>query len=175
MIGLDGDDCLLRCPGLRPRIWSSLITALPKQVPPQGVTAKFPPRFSRDNLGDDFELSLDELTSYDNTNSDEDDWDEFDDEEVEAMKDITSAANVKSLDEANIYDYPRFIVQDLKNVPRGQKVDVLLKALLPLAKVVQANQEADKERARVAVEVRDKREAMKKAKKGTKTKQGYYY
>lgn len=140
------------------------------------MTAKFPPRFSRSNIDDDFEISLEELTNYDSRSDDEDeDWDEYDDEEVEAMKDITSSANVKTLDEANIYDYPRFIIRDLTAVPRGQKIDVLLKALLPLAKVVQANQEADKERARIAVEVRDKREAMKKARKGTKTKQGYFY
>lgn len=177
LIGLDKNDGLLRCPGLRPRIWSTLVKALPNGAPPRGLTAKFPPRFSRTNSDEDFEISLEELTNYNALNgSDEDeDWDEFDDEEVEAMKDITSAANVKSLDEANVYDYPRFIVRGLKDIPRGQKVDVLLKCLLPMAKIVLANQEADKERARIAVEVRDKREAMRKARKGVKTKQGYYY
>ena len=177
LIGLDKNDGLLRCPGLRPRIWSTLVKALPNGAPPRGLTAKFPPRFSRTNSDEDFEISLEELTNYNALNgSDEDeDWDEFDDEEVEAMKDITSAANVKSLDEASVYKYARFIVRGLKDIPRGQKVDVLLKCLLPMAKIVLANQEADKERARIAVEVRDKREAMRKARKGVKTKQGYYY
>jgi len=174
LVGIDGDDGVLRCPGLRPRMWFAILEGLPLGLPPKGVSAKFPPRFARHDVGNaDFEITLDDLSAM-SGNGDEDDWDEYDDEEVEAMKDITSAASAKSLDEANVYEYPRFIIKDLKKAKRGEKVDILLRALLPMSKIVFANQEADKERARIAVEVRDKREAMKKAKK-TKTKQGYYY
>jgi len=187
LVGIDENgNGILRCPGLRPRMWAAMVNALPSGTPPPGLRAIFPPRFSRSKKGPDadytgtsadFEISMADLVNYDSSISsdDEEEWDEFDDEEVEAMKEITSATKATSLEEANVYDYPRFIVEGLGDVKRGQKVDVMLKMLLPLAKFVKGKQEEDKERAKVAVEVREKREAMKKAKRGNKTKQGYYY
>ena len=125
LIGIDDDgDGILRCPGLRPRMWAAMVNALPSGKPPPGLRAIFPPRFSRSTKGPgadytgtsaDFEISLTELVNYDSSVSSEDDveWDEYDDEEVEAMKEITSASKATSLEEANVYDYPRFVVEGL--------------------------------------------------------------
>jgi hypothetical protein len=59
--------------------------------------------------------------------------------------------------------YPRFVIKDFGSGPKA--VDRLLKHLLPAAKVVFERQESDKERARVASELRDKRQALQKRKK----------
>jgi hypothetical protein len=92
---------------------------------------------------------------------DEEEWDAFDQEEVEAMKEISSAMLVRSLDDIEIEDYPRFVVKNFHKINVGSRVDVLLKVLLPASKVVYEKQQADKEKAKVAAELREKRELMK--------------
>jgi len=81
------------------------------------------------------------------------------------MKEISSAVNVKNLEEVDLEQYPRFVIKNLGAVKVGSRVDILLKALLPASKVVYENQQSDKEKARVAAELREKREMMKKVKK----------
>jgi len=81
------------------------------------------------------------------------------------MKEISSALNIKSLDEVDVEQYPRFVVKQFDKVKAGQRVDALLKVLLPASKVVYNKQLKDKEDARVATDLRDKREFMKKQQK----------
>ncbi len=81
------------------------------------------------------------------------------------MKEISSSMFVKSLDEVDIEDYPRFVVKNLNAVKRGSRVDALLKVLLPASKVVYMKEESDKEKAKVAADLREKREMMKQQKK----------
>ena len=81
------------------------------------------------------------------------------------MKEITSAMFLKSLDEVDITDYPCFVIRNMSSIKTGSRVDALLRVLLPASKVVHAKQSADKEKAKVATELRNKREAMKKQKK----------
>lgn len=101
-----------------------------------------------------------------NYSDDDEEWDALDEEEVEAMKEISSAFNVKDLSEIDIQTYPRFVVKNLaKSIDEGSRVDFLLKVLLPPSKIVYEKQERDKEKARVAAELREKRELIQKQKK----------
>jgi hypothetical protein len=110
-------------------------------------------------------LDLEDLLT-DSTYSDEqEEWDALDEEEVEAMKVISSAYNVKDLEEVDLEQYPRFVIHDFGSIPEGQRVDALLKVLLPSAKVVYEKQEKDKANAKVAAELREKRELLKKSQK----------
>ena len=52
-----------------------------------------------------------------------------------------------------------------KSVDEGSRVDALLKVLLPPSKVVFQKQQRDKEKAKVAAELREKRELIQKQKK----------
>lgn len=81
------------------------------------------------------------------------------------MKEISSAMFVKSLDEVDIDDYPRFVVKNLNKVKKGARVDALLKVLLPASRVVHMKEKSDKDKAKVAAELRGKREMMKQQKK----------
>jgi transcription-repair coupling factor (superfamily II helicase) len=174
LVGLQDDgnghvDCILRSPGLRPRHWGHICPSLPKGVPTKGLNVVFPPRFSM--TGDEQEivggqkLDLEDLLT-DSTYSDEqEEWDALDEEEVEAMKVISSAYNVKDLEEVDLEQYPRFVIHDFGSIPEGQRVDALLKVLLPSAKVVYEKQEKDKANAKVAAELREKRELLKKSQK----------
>jgi hypothetical protein len=95
----------------------------------------------------------------------DEEWDALDEEEVEAMKEISSSMFVKSLDEVELEEYPRFVVRNMGSVKKGSRVDALLKVLLPASRVVHAKQASDKEKAKVAAELREKRESIKKQKK----------
>lgn len=76
------------------------------------------------------------------------------------------AANIKKLSEIETDNYPRLVVKKLgKNVKKGARVDSLLKVLLPPSKVVFHKQQKDKEKAKVAAELREKRELIAKQKK----------
>lgn len=172
VVGLDKatGDCILRSPGLRPRHWAMICSQLPKASPPKGLDVIFPARFSFSE--DDTEIiggqkiNLEELLTNPKYGDDDEEWDALDEEEVEAMKEISSAANIKSLSEIEVDSYPRFVVKRLgKDVKRGQRVDALLKVLLPSSKVVFKKQEKDKEKAKVAAELREKRELIAKQKK----------
>jgi hypothetical protein len=108
---------------------------------------------------------LDEFISPSYADDDEE-WDALDEEEVEAMKEISSASTIKSMQDVEIRNYPRFVVKKLgTSVDEGSRVDALLKVLLPPSKVVFTKQEKDKEKAKLAAELRDKREAIARQKK----------
>jgi superfamily II DNA or RNA helicase len=163
-------DCVLRSPGLRPRHWGVICSQLPKSVPTKGLDTVFPPRLT--TSGEEEVISGGKLidlkglltdTSLDD--DDVEDWDVLDQEEAEAMKEISSAINIKSMDEVDLEQYPRLVIRNFGEIPEGQRVDALLRLLLPSAKIVYQTQEKDKNKARVAAELRDKRENLKKSKK----------
>ena len=109
---------------------------------------------------------MEELLTNPKYNDDDEEWDALDEEEVEAMKEISSAVNIKSLSEIEVNNYPRLVVKQLgKTVKNGARVDVLLKALLPPSKVVFQKQQRDKEKAKVAAELREKRDLIARQKK----------
>jgi transcription-repair coupling factor (superfamily II helicase) len=149
---VDGEaECILRSPGLRPRHWTFISEALQQNVP-KGLSVIFPNRF---------------LCQYED---EEEDWDVLDQEEIEALKEISSASKIRDMDEIRIDDYPRFVVSNFERVPKGSRVDFLLKMLLPLSRIVHKKQQVDKETAKLASELRDKEESMKKAQES----KGYY-
>jgi len=165
----DGFDCILRCPGLRPWHWVQICRLLPKGIPTKGIDAVFPSRFSKGQdetiiVGGE-KMNVNDLVLEQNASDEEEGWDNLDEEEVESMKEIKSAAFVKSLDDIDIKEYPRFVVRNLSIVNHGSRVDALLKILLPASKVVYEAQQADKEKAKVAAELKEKTDAMKKQKK----------
>mmetsp|Transcript_5924 Transcript_5924/g.8618 ORF Transcript_5924/g.8618 Transcript_5924/m.8618 type:complete len:1175 (+) Transcript_5924:291-3815(+) len=165
-----GVDCVLRSPGLRPRHWVHICKSLPKGIPTKGLDVVFPARFGGSG---EFDIimrggkKIDEKTimNAQSFGQDDEEWDALDQEEVEAMKEISSAAYVKNLDEIDVDDYPRFVIREFGNVGEGVRVDVLLKVLLPASKVVFTKQQGDKEKAKVAAELREKKEMIKKQKK----------
>ena len=163
-------DCVLRSPGLRPRHWAKIVSLLPKGVAPKGLNACFPPRFTAS--GEEEEaiggkkinlkaLLMDESISGD---IDEDDWDAVDEEEVEAMKQISSALNIKNMDETDFEQYPHLIVRNFGKVD-AKAIDKLLKVLLPVSKVVYEQQEEDKEKAKVAADLREKQSLLRQQSK----------
>jgi len=171
LVGLmdNGDgriDCILRSPGLRPRHWGIIVPLLNRGVPPKGLDVIFPARFTLS--GDEQEIvggrkvNLHELLEDPSLDEDADNWDALDQEEVEAMKEISSAYTVKSLDEVDIELYPRFVIKDF--TPK-KCVDQLLQVLLPVAKVVNEKQEDEKEAAKTAAELREKQELLRTRKK----------
>ena len=172
VVGLDesNGDCILRSPGLRPRHWAMICSQLPKGAPPKGLDVVFPARFSFSDVDTEItggkKLDLKELLNNPKYGDDDEEWDALDEEEVEAMKEISSAVNIKSLSEIEICNYPRFVVKKMgKSVKEGARVDALLKVLLPPSKVVFEKQQRDKEKAKVAAELREKRELIQKQKK----------
>ena len=114
-------------------------------MPTKGLDVMFPGRFSSSE--NDIEIiggqgiNADNLLENKSHADDEEEWDALDQEEVEAMKEISSAMFVKSLDEIDIEDYPRFVVKNMHKIKEGSRVDVLLKVLLPASKVVYEKQE----------------------------------
>lgn len=146
-----------------------ICSQLPKGAPPKGLNVVFPARFSfrEDDLliVGGKKLDVNELLPNPNYGEDEEEWDALDEEEVEAMKEISSALNIKSLDEIEIQNYPRLVVPNLGSAKQGARVDALLKVLLPPSKVVFNKQQRDKEKAKVAAELREKRELIQKQKK----------
>jgi len=167
--GKDGFDCILRCPGLRPRHWIHICRLLPKGIPTKGLDVIFPARFGMTHdetiIPGGKKIEAHNLLLQQKGNENEQDWDALDEEEAELMKEITPVISVKELDEIVIEEYSRFVVRNLSKVAEGSRVDTLLKVLLPAAKVVYEAQEADKEKAKVAAELKEKTEAMKKQKK----------
>ena len=170
----DGDDddtidCVLRSPGLRPRHWATIISEVPSKVAPKGLNVIFPWRFTASGndeeviggLKYDWSLLVDESSGDDR---DDEVWDAMDEEEVEAMKDITSAVNVKDMKEVELEQYPRFVIRNFVSGSDSKKVgavDRLLKLLLPIAKIVHEKQEQQAENAKAAVAIRERQETMK--------------
>jgi len=162
-------DCVLRSPGLRPRHWIHISKSLPKGIPTKGVDVVFPSRFT---IMDEAEINVTGGKSIDveqfqveNYEDEEDEWDALDQEEVEAMKEISSSMFVKSIGEVDIEDYPRFVVRNIHEVKRGARIDILLRVLLPASKIVHEKEKSDKEKAKIATGLREKREIMKQQKK----------
>jgi transcription-repair coupling factor len=175
--GDGGIDCVLRSPGLRPRHLATIIPTLPKGMPTKGLDVVFPDRFTI--TGEEVEViggtrvDVNTLLQDPSLDDDAENWDALDQEEVEAMKQISSAHDVKSLNDVDIEQYPRFVVKDFGDGPKA--VDKLLKVLLPAAKVVYDKQEADKESAKIAAELRDKRESLQKRKKANEATDQHRY
>jgi len=162
-------DCLLRSPGLRPRHWAAICSSLPKGLPTKGLDAVFPARFTASGNEEESdggkELDLKVLLSDGSLDEDAEDWDALDEEEVEAMKDISSAQKLKNMNEIDTKQYPRFVIKNFGKIAEGKRVDMLLKLLLPSAKIVYEKQEKDKHEARMAAELREKQELLLKKRK----------
>lgn len=157
-------DCLLRSPGFRPRHWASIVNDLPTKTPPKGINVVFPARFTLSGeevtiVGGtkvDFSLIFDDSSNDDH---EEEVWDAMDEEEIEAMNVISSAVNVKDVNEVDIAQYPRLIIPNFGS--SDKTVDRLLKLLLPLAKIVHEKQTMQADNAKAAATLREKQEAMK--------------
>ena len=162
--GDDRIDCVMRSPGLRPRHLAEIIPLLPRGVLTKGVDAVFPARFtisgSEQEVIGGRKFDLEQLLTDPTLNDDAENWDALDEEEVEAMKEISSAYSVKDLDEIDIEQYPRFVIKDFGKGPKA--VDRILKVLLPSAKVVYEKQEADKDSAKVAAQLRERRAMLER-------------
>lgn len=162
-------DCILRSPGLRPRHWATIVAELPKKVPPKGLDVIFPSRFTltgeEEEVVGGAKIDLKALLLDDSLGGgfEDDDWDSMDQEEIEAMKDISSAVNVKDMDEIDLEQYPRLVVKDFGT---GDKAaDRLLKLLLPVAKVVYQKQQEQAANAKAAAALRERREQMRERKR----------
>jgi transcription-repair coupling factor (superfamily II helicase) len=168
-------DCVLRSPGLRPRHWAAIIQLLARGMPPKGLDVWFPARFTLSGEDEDYtggkKLDLAALLADDSLSEDkeEEDWDAMDQEELEALKVISSAANVESMDEIDLEQYPRMVIKDFGD--DRQAVGRLLKVLLPVAKVVYDKQEEDKDQAKVAANLRDKQDLLRTRKKKSDTRE----
>ena len=167
----DGYDCVLRSPGLRPRHWATIVGMLQRAVAPKGLDVIFPARFTLSGEEEEIEggrkldlkaVLTDETLSED---QEEEEWDAMDEEEIEAMKDISSAINVKEMDSVDLEQYPRFVIKDFDSDDKS--VDRLLKVLLPVAKVVCEKQAAQAEDARAAADLREKQELLRTRKRVT--------
>ena len=122
---------------------------------------------------------FDESTANGNGDREEADWDAMDQEELEALKDISSAVNVHDMNDVDLEQYPRLVVKNFGSTATAKATDRLLKVLLPLSKIVYAKQAEQAEQARTAKALRDKRETMKQRKKVNEAleakRQGYSY
>lgn len=161
-------DMILRSPGLRLRHWLYICQYLPKQIPTKGLDVVFPARLVRKSkdlvIKGGKPIDIEDMRP-DNNDDEDEEWDALDDEEVEAMKEISSAMFVTSLEDVEIEEYPRFVIRGFSKIKEGSRVDALLKVLLPVSKIVFEKQLEDKEKARVAAELREKQETMKQKKK----------
>lgn len=173
-------DGVLRSAGLRPRHWARICASLPKKLSPKGVAVVFPARYAdgkRDLLalpGSPFDANL--------VPEEDDDRDAADDrwgEEVLGEVDRACLLEGGVLDGALFRDFPRIVLPDLGARPEGTRAALVLKLLLPAVKVVAKKQKQDKEKAKLAAEIRDKRENMKRKSKAEsireKSRNGYYY
>ena len=161
-------DCVMRSPGLRPRHWGIILPLLPRKTAPKGLDVVFPARFTKNGEEDQEvqggkKIDLKALLEDPSLDEDNEKWDALDEEEIEAMKEIASAVEVKSLDEIDIEVHPRLIIKDFGTGPKA--VDRLLKVLLPVAKVVQDRQFEEKEQAKVAADIREKQLLLTQRKK----------
>jgi hypothetical protein len=142
------------------------MSSLPRSVIPTGLDVIFPARFTL--TGEQQEIiggkkfDLKELLEDPSVDEDAENWDALDQEEIEALKEISSAYTVKSLDEVDMEMYPRFVIKDFV---QNKCVDQLLKVLLPVAKVVHAKQEDEKDSAKRAAELREKGELLQQRRK----------
>ena len=161
--GTTAEECVWRSPGLRPRHWATIVSQLPGQMAPPGLNVRFPPRFTVSGAEEEVvggqKIDWSRILSEDSGIDDDDVWDAMDEEELEAMKDISSAVQVKDLSEVDLEQYPRFVVRGA-----SASIDRWLKLLLPVAKVVHEQQGREAERAQAAAALREKQEAMRRRK-----------
>ena len=158
-------DCVLRSPGLRPRHITVIASSLPNGVLPKGLDVCFPSRFSYHN--NEFEVrggskqDIQEVLAQIKLSTDkaEDEWDTMDEEEVEAMKEIISAVNVKDMDEVDLEQFPRFVIRGFGSSDKA--ADRLLKLLLPVANVVFAKQQEQVKAAKLSSDLRKKHKLLK--------------
>jgi hypothetical protein len=156
-------DCLMRSPGLRPRHWNMIF---PDGVGPKGINAIFPARFTKTGekeaeIKGGKRIDLKDLLEDSSLDDDSENWDALDEEEVEAMKDIASAYSISSMDEIAIEQYPRLVIRNFgPAIEKNKAVDRILQSLLPIAKMVYEIQEQEKEKAKVAAELREKRSIL---------------
>ena len=135
-----------------------MLPLLPRGLSPKGLDIIFPSRFTLS--GEEGEVKggrkvdLRSLLEDPSLNEDNENWDALDKEEVEAMRQISSAYNVKSLGKVDVEMYPRFVIKDFGTGPKA--VDRLLKVLLPAAQAVFQKQEEEKDNARAAANLRKK-------------------
>jgi len=187
VVGIHNGDCILRSPGLRPRHLQKILELLPQTKLPNGLRMIFPSRLTnKDDHGEDEAEFTDNkgvmdlktllqnpMFGDDNEDSDEnggddtEDWDALDREEAMAMKEISSAMQLKGkLRKQDFVDHPRYIVPDFASQP--DKIHTLLQCLLPLSKAIYTQQEYDKTAAKIATELREKRELITKQRKKQK-------
>lgn len=161
-------DCILRSPGLRPRHWATILSEFPRPAAPKGLDVIFPSRFTLSGDDEEFfggkKIDLKLLLAEETVSEDEEEevWDAMDQEEQEALRDIASAVNVESMDEIDVEQYPRFVIRGFQS--ESKAVDLLLKLLLPIAKVVYEKQESQAEHAKAAVELRKKQQLLRNRK-----------
>lgn len=170
LVGLDQHGhCILRAPSLRPRHWGMILDKLPRKMPPAGLDAIFPARFSLQGEAVEIQsgekLDLRKLLEDESLSDDREDqeWEAIDQEEAEALSDISSAVKVKSVDEVDLEYYPRLMVKNFGSP--SNSVDLLLKMLLPIAKIVGQVQEAQVESAKVAAALREREEHIRQQQK----------
>jgi len=166
--GDGGVDCVLRSPGLRPRHWAMIASAVPPGAIPKGVNVVFPARFTLDNeeaeVRGGSKMDLEALLTDSSLSEEQEDeeWASMDQEELEAMKEISSAVQVKDMDEVDLEQYPRIVFSDFRS---EKQVDQLLKVLLPLSKTVFEIQHEQAEEAKLAADLREKQELLRARKK----------
>jgi hypothetical protein len=171
-------DCILRSPGLRPRHWATILEHLPKNVSPKDLDVCFPSRFTVSGTDEEYiggrRVAMAALLEGDTMSDENEDaeWNAMDEDESETLKEISSAAQVKNMDEIDLEHYPRFVIPNFsEGSVAGKAVDRLLKLLLPIAKIVYEKQEEDKDNAKVAANLRAKRELLQTRKKVTEENQ----
>jgi len=190
VVGIYEGDIILRCPGIRPRHLQQILKLLPKPSLPKGLQMVFPSRMMNTDKDDEDEAQLNEggimdlrslledptLRHEDDANEngsdgDIEDWDALDQEEAMALKEISSAMQLKGpLQKSNFENHPRYVVKNFGD--RKDKVHALLQLLLPLSKVIYEQQEGNKQEARIANQLRTKRESIANQRKiQTKRKQ----
>ena len=74
------------------------------------------------------------------------------------MKEISSAALVKNIDEVDWENYPRFVMKNAMN--DRTIVDQLLKVLLPISKITYEVQERNVEQAQIASQLQKKQSTI---------------
>ena len=158
--------CILRSPGLRPRHLATISQALPRGALPKGIDVCFPARLSL--TGKDMEViggqKIDSrlLVSESTGEDDDDNWDSLDQEDIEAMEEISSASSVKEIADIDYKRQPFFRIRDFGK-PDGKKaVDLMLKFLLPLSKIVIEKQENEAEKAKARADLRERTDVMRR-------------
>jgi len=156
-------NCVLRSPGLRPRHWETITANLPNEGAPKGLDIVFPHRFTvsgkEETIVGGRKANLKRVIAEETDEREDQAWDAMDQEEVEAMKEISSAVSVKNLADVDLEQYPRLVIRNFVDDEKG--VERLLKFLLPVSKVVFEAQQNQAEQARAASQLREKQKQLR--------------